>query len=70
MPVFCFVLLFPRFEINFMAGQELALHINFRMKPWRAVVRNSFLKGSWGNEESNLNFNPFQPGQYFKVSWF
>ncbi|KAM3829896.1 galectin-6-like isoform 3-T3 [Vipera latastei] len=57
-----------RFEINFMAGQELALHINVRMKPWRAVVRNSFLKGSWGNEESNVNFNPFQPGQYFKLS--
>ncbi|XP_060549791.1 uncharacterized protein LOC117677719 isoform X2 [Pantherophis guttatus] len=57
-----------RFEINFMAGQEIPLHINLRMKPWRAVVRNSFLNGIWGKEERNLTFNPFQPGLYFKLS--
>ncbi|XP_032083977.1 galectin-4-like [Thamnophis elegans] len=57
-----------RFEINFMAGQDIALHVELRMKPWRAVVRNSFLNGDWENEERKLTFYPFQPGQDFKLS--
>ncbi|XP_029140059.1 galectin-6-like [Protobothrops mucrosquamatus] len=56
-----------RFEIKFMAGQDIALRINPRMKE-RTVVRNSFLNGRWGPEENDLPFNPFQYGQYFELS--
>ncbi|XP_015745312.1 galectin-4 isoform X1 [Python bivittatus] len=56
-----------RFQINFMAGQDIILHINPRMDE-RTVVRNSFLNGRWGPEERDLPFNPFQPGQYFDLS--
>ncbi|XP_039219444.1 galectin-4-like [Crotalus tigris] len=58
---------FNRFHINFKAGQDIALHINPRMGE-KTVVRNSFLNGSWGPEERDLPFNPFQPGQYFELS--
>ncbi|KAM3852425.1 galectin-9-like [Vipera latastei] len=56
-----------RFEIKLMAGQDIALRINPRMKE-RTVVRNSFLNGRWGPEENYLPFNPFQCGQYFELS--
>ncbi|XP_034294023.1 galectin-4 [Pantherophis guttatus] len=56
-----------RFHIDLTAGQDIALHINPRMQE-RTVVRNSFLNGSWGPEERELPFNPFQPGQYFELS--
>ncbi|XP_060546020.1 uncharacterized protein LOC117658627 isoform X2 [Pantherophis guttatus] len=55
-----------RFQINFMAGQDIALQINPRLEQ-RIVVRNSFLYGRWGPEERNLTFNPFQPGQTFEL---
>uniref|UniRef100_A0A8C7E794 Galectin n=1 Tax=Naja naja TaxID=35670 RepID=A0A8C7E794_NAJNA len=35
--------------------------------PSKTVVRNSFLKGSWGSEERDLPFNPFQYEQYFEL---
>ncbi|XP_029141691.1 galectin-4-like [Protobothrops mucrosquamatus] len=57
-----------RFEIDLMADQNIVLHINPHMKPRRYVVRNSCLNGSWGAEENNLLFNPFQFGQYFEIS--
>uniref|UniRef100_A0A8C6Y494 Galectin n=1 Tax=Naja naja TaxID=35670 RepID=A0A8C6Y494_NAJNA len=63
----CFFSLFPRFHINLKAGQDIALHINPRGQE-QIVVRNSFLNGSWGPEERELPFNPFQPGQYFELS--
>uniref|UniRef100_A0A8C6Y4A3 Galectin n=1 Tax=Naja naja TaxID=35670 RepID=A0A8C6Y4A3_NAJNA len=56
-----------RFHINLKAGQDIALHINPRGQE-QIVVRNSFLNGSWGPEERELPFNPFQPGQYFELS--
>ncbi|KAM3852405.1 galectin-9-like isoform 2-T2 [Vipera latastei] len=55
-----------RFQINLMAGQDIALHISLRMEQ-RTVVRNSFLYGRWGREERDLPFNPFQPGQFFEL---
>ncbi|ETE61360.1 Galectin-4, partial [Ophiophagus hannah] len=58
---------FNRFHINLKAGQDIALHINPRRQE-QIVVRNSFLNGSWGPEERELPFNPFQPGQYFELS--
>ncbi|XP_070620661.1 galectin-4-like [Erythrolamprus reginae] len=57
-----------RFEISFMAGQDIALYINPRIKPWTYVVRNSLLNDQWGTEERDLPFNPFQPGKCFELS--
>lgn len=45
----------------------MALHINPRITEG-AVVRNSFLNGSWGSEERKVPYNPFGPGQFFDVS--
>lgn len=57
------------FVINFKVGSsgDLALHINPRMTEG-VVVRNSYLKGSWGSEERKLSSNPFCPGQFFDLS--
>ncbi|XP_008072575.1 galectin-4 [Carlito syrichta] len=57
------------FAINFKVGSsgDIALHINPRMGEG-AVVRNSFLGGSWGSEERKLPSNPFGPGQFFDLS--
>lgn len=59
----------PSFAINFKVGStgDLALHINPRMNE-NAVVRNSYLNGSWGSEERKLSYNPFGCGQFFDVS--
>lgn len=61
--------LVPSFAINFKveSSGDLALHINPRMNEG-AVVRNSYLNGSWGSEERSLSYNPFGPGQFFDVS--
>ncbi|XP_068106715.1 galectin-4-like [Hyperolius riggenbachi] len=58
-----------KFHINFKsaATNEIALHFNVRLNE-NAVVRNSFIRGSWGNEERAMAFNPFIPGQYFDIS--
>ena len=57
------------FAINFKAESsgDLALHINPRMNEG-AVVRNSYLNGSWGSEERSVSHNPFGPGQFFDLS--
>ncbi|XP_053461391.1 galectin-4 isoform X1 [Nycticebus coucang] len=57
------------FAINFKVGSsgDIALHINPRMGEG-AVVRNSFLNGSWGSEERKIPINPFGPGQFFDLS--
>ncbi|KAH0512975.1 Galectin-4 [Microtus ochrogaster] len=56
------------FIINFKVGSsgDIALHINPRMG--EAVVRNSFINGSWGSEERKVAYNPFVPGQFFDLS--
>ncbi|XP_069042521.1 galectin-4 [Lepisosteus oculatus] len=58
-----------RFHMNFMVGfsRDIAFHLNPRVAEG-LVVRNSCLGGSWGQEESDLEFNPFQEGQYFEIS--
>ncbi|XP_069062988.1 galectin-4-like isoform X2 [Pleurodeles waltl] len=58
-----------RADINFLVGcsREIALHISLRMAEKR-VVRNSFLKGSWGVEEVELTYNPFAHGERFDIS--
>ncbi|XP_034294015.1 galectin-4-like [Pantherophis guttatus] len=55
------------FGIDFVAGPDIALHINPRLSQG-TVVRNSFLKGSWGPEELDLPFNPFEYGKFFELS--
>uniref|UniRef100_H3A5K9 Galectin n=1 Tax=Latimeria chalumnae TaxID=7897 RepID=H3A5K9_LATCH len=56
------------FDINLQKSSsgELALHISIRLHD-RTVVRNSHLKGGWGEEERGLPMNPFQRGQYFDM---
>ncbi|XP_027015061.2 galectin-4-like isoform X2 [Tachysurus fulvidraco] len=58
-----------RFWINFLVGgsRNIAFHINPRIREG-LVVRNCQIDGSWGDEETDLNFNPFQEGQYFEIS--
>ncbi|XP_066064897.1 LOW QUALITY PROTEIN: galectin-4-like [Chamaea fasciata] len=60
-----------RFHINLRAGPggDVVLHLNPRMDEGGAVVRNSFLGGSWGPEERDLSCcNPFSAGRYFDLS--
>ncbi|XP_036393396.1 galectin-4-like [Megalops cyprinoides] len=58
-----------RFAINFMASgsRDIAFHFNPRIMEG-LVVRNCYMGGSWGEEDRELNFNPFQEGQYFDIS--
>ncbi|NWI98113.1 LEG4 protein, partial [Pitta sordida] len=58
-----------RFHINLRAGPggDIALHLNPRMDEG-AVVRNTLSGGSWGHEERDVPYNPFQRGDYFELS--
>ncbi|MBN3310500.1 LEG4 protein, partial [Amia calva] len=58
-----------RFHLNFMVGstRDVAFHLNPRILHC-TVVRNSYMGGCWGNEETDLDYNPFQEGQYFEIS--
>ncbi|KAJ8368706.1 hypothetical protein SKAU_G00087340 [Synaphobranchus kaupii] len=58
-----------RFAINFRVSscEDIAFHFNPRVSE-EVVVRNSCMGGSWGQEEMDVNFNPFQEGQYFDIS--
>ncbi|XP_069765022.1 galectin-9-like isoform X2 [Narcine bancroftii] len=57
-----------RFAINLKTGysDNIALHINPRFDE-NAVVRNSKINQGWGQEERNLPFLPFVPGQTFEM---
>ncbi|XP_010897192.1 galectin-4-like [Esox lucius] len=54
-----------RFTVNLLVGstQNIAFHLNPRIQEG-AVVRNSLMEENWGQEERDVNFNPFQEGQY------
>ncbi|XP_061699557.1 galectin-8-like isoform X2 [Syngnathoides biaculeatus] len=45
---------------------SIALHLNPRMKS-STFLRNSYLNESWGQEERELVFFPFSPGEYFEI---
>ncbi|KAM3910582.1 galectin-4-like [Leptodactylus fuscus] len=57
------------FTINFKVGftNDVALHLNARLSK-KTVVRNSFINGTWGEEETALAKNPFKEGEYFEIS--
>ncbi|KAL6478732.1 hypothetical protein MHYP_G00121650 [Metynnis hypsauchen] len=58
-----------RFCINFVAGgsRDIAFHLNPRIREG-IVVRNSLIGGCWGDEERDIDFNPFLEGQFFEIS--
>ncbi|XP_036441347.1 galectin-4-like isoform X5 [Colossoma macropomum] len=58
-----------RFCINFVVGgsRDIAFHLNPRIREG-VVVRNSLIGGCWGNEERDIDFNPFLEGQFFEIS--
>ncbi|KAM4697097.1 galectin-4-like [Rhinophrynus dorsalis] len=55
--------------INFKVGfsGDVAMHINPRLNK-HTVIRNSFVNGAWGEEETELTKNPFKQGEYFDLS--
>ncbi|KAG8448873.1 hypothetical protein GDO86_015808 [Hymenochirus boettgeri] len=57
------------FQINLKIGfcNDIALHINPRLNKG-VVIRNSFLNGTWGEEEKVLAKMPFKQGEYFDLS--
>ncbi|CAL8285883.1 unnamed protein product [Lota lota] len=46
--------------------ENIALHLNPRIKSG-VFIRNSYLGASWGQEERELPFFPFSPGEYFEI---
>ncbi|XP_060939176.1 galectin-8-like [Limanda limanda] len=46
--------------------ENIAFHLNPRMKSV-VFIRNSYLSETWGQEERELPFFPFSPGEYFEI---
>ncbi|CAI9553080.1 unnamed protein product [Staurois parvus] len=57
------------FSINLKNGSssDIALHINPRLSK-NALIRNSFVNGTWGQEETQVTKNPVKQGDYFELS--
>ncbi|XP_071979640.1 galectin-4-like [Engystomops pustulosus] len=57
------------FCINLKVGfnNDVAFHLNPRLNK-KKVVRNSYINGSWGEEETQLEKNPFKEGEFFDIS--
>ncbi|KAM4014255.1 galectin-3 [Anomaloglossus baeobatrachus] len=57
-----------RFSIDFVEGPDIAFHLNprFDERP-NVIVRNSMIRGNWGQEERQCPKFPFQMQQAFKL---
>lgn len=57
------------FSINLKVGfsNEIAFHLNSRLSK-SILVRNSYINGTWGQEETAISKNPFKQGDNFEVS--
>ncbi|XP_068106696.1 galectin-4-like [Hyperolius riggenbachi] len=57
------------FHINLKVGMnnDIPLHFNPRLNKG-TLIRNSFLNGTWGEEETQVARNPFKQGEFFDVS--
>ncbi|KAM4696409.1 galectin-4-like [Rhinophrynus dorsalis] len=59
------------FAVNFACGEydgaDIAFHFNPRFDGKDKVVFNSFLGGSWGNEEKKKDNFPFHKGRHFEL---
>ncbi|XP_035239856.1 uncharacterized protein LOC118208954 [Anguilla anguilla] len=54
------------FNFKVSSSGDIVLHFNPRLNEG-SVVRNSYLRGTWGAEERDVKFNPFRQGQYFEI---
>ncbi|KAJ8256624.1 hypothetical protein COCON_G00187760 [Conger conger] len=57
-----------RFAFDFIASStgDRVFHFNPRLKE-NSVVRNSYIRKSWGSEERDVKSNPFREGECFEV---
>ncbi|KAG9478244.1 hypothetical protein GDO78_013311 [Eleutherodactylus coqui] len=57
------------FTVNLKVGfnNDVALHLKAQPNK-KTVVRNSYINGAWGEEETELAKNPFKDGEYFDIS--
>ncbi|XP_073454854.1 galectin-4-like [Aquarana catesbeiana] len=57
------------FVVNLKSGMtnDIAFHFNPRLNKG-TLVRNSFVNGSWGQEETKVAKNPIKEGDYFELS--
>lgn len=57
------------FFVNLKSGMtnDIAFHFNPRLNKG-TLVRNSFLNGTWGQEDTNVTKNPVKQGDYFELS--
>ncbi|XP_064420796.1 galectin-3-like [Latimeria chalumnae] len=58
-----------KFTIDFMKGEDIALHINPRFKgeSHQVIVCNTKINGEWGPEERNAPCFPFVAGKRFEI---
>lgn len=57
------------FQVNFKVSStnDIGLHINLRFNK-STLIRNSFLNGVWGEEETTTGELPFKKGEHFDLS--
>ncbi|CAI9729945.1 galectin-4-like isoform X5 [Octopus vulgaris] len=56
-----------RFTVNFNTDRDIAFHFDVRLSPDYNVIRNSYIKKCWGEEETYKPSFPFRPGIGFDL---